>query len=258
MSMSNTICSTYEKELEKIKSMAKATGSGDDLYIKWLEAKESIGVADELVDDIVSILSFFLIKYREEDDQQKLVKLKQNRNLLVRTNLLTQIFSTGQFKKWKPTFKNACPKCNGTGELYLFNRMLKEVVCNRCVKGKLWIPCTKCDGTGRNIVRFKKGGGTDSICTKCKDSPDDHKFQIEVVCRTCKGTTIAKIPVLDYSLKSTTICPLCNSLGYIISKPKKKKKESTLNNPVLAGDLALKINLLIDKNQNNSNADTKE
>jgi hypothetical protein len=206
----------------------------------------------------------------QEKEKHKLLELKNSRNILIQTNLLTQIHSTGQFKKWQKPFVDACPKCNGTGQLYYFNRITKEVVCNRCVKGQVWMDCPKCKGKGRVIVRFKKGGGTDSICTECKKPTEiyrkkfkdpDSKFKIETTCRICKGTTIAKILVLDYSLKSTTLCPLCDSLGIIIHihKPKKKpKKKPHLANPVIASDLAVKINLLIDERKTfNTDSETE-
>ena len=251
-----------EIAIQKIKNMVRDSGEEPDFLSKFDQAKNIIGIENEKIEDINHIIITFLTKYTQEHEKNKLLELKHSRNILIQTNLLTQIHETGQFKKWKKPFTDACPKCNGTGQLYYFNRITKEVVCNRCVNGQVWMDCPKCKGKGRIIVRFKKGGGTDSICHNCGESTEiyrdkfkepNSKFKIEAMCRVCKGTTIAKILVLDYSLKSTTVCPLCDSLGIIIpvQKPKKKpKKQTILRNPVIAGDLAVKINLLIDERKN--------
>jgi len=270
----------YYKQLDRIKKLALDTNVPEDFHIKWLQAKTIIGVQDNLIEDTVHILKSFLVKYVDEEEQQKLIDLKNARNLLIETNLLTQIHTTGQFEKWKKPFSNTCQKCKGAGELLLFNRITKDVTCNKCKHGIVWLPCPKCDGTGRVIVRYKKGGGTDSICDKCLEStkeyikteeygtllklneknPESHPLninKIKVSCRTCKGTTIAKILVLDYSLKSTTPCDSCDSLGYIIKTqtPKKKQKEPIPDNPVLNQELALKINLLLDSQKDLNSTD---
>ena len=115
----------------------------------------------------------------------------------------------------------------------------------------MWVRCRSCKGTGRYAIRFKEGGGINVECRTCKDSPDDHKGQVQVKCRVCKGTTVAKIMVLDHSLKSTTPCPVCHELGFTFpekEKPADNRKGSDPDNPVLAGDLAIKLKEQIDDN----------
>lgn len=263
---------TGETAIEKIKKMVRDSGEEPHFFSNFEKAKNIIAIENENLEDMNHIITSFLSKYVQEKEKKKLLELKHSRNILIQTNLLTQIHSTGQFKKWQKPVVDACPKCNGTGQLYYFNRITKEVICNRCLKGQVWIDCPKCKGKGRVIIRFKKGGGTDSICTQCKESTQiyrekfkepNSRFKVELTCRVCRGTTIAKILVLDYSLKSTTVCPLCDSLGIIIPKLKKKPKtnprRTVLANPVIAGDLAVKINLLIDERKTfNSNKELDE
>ena len=253
------VVNTDEVLPQKIINMIQDSEEGPDFFSRFNQAKNIIGIDNAIVENINYIIIAFLTKYTEEIEENKLLELKNSRDLLIQTNILAQIHSTGQFKPWQKPFRDACPKCNGTGQLYYFNRMSKEVVCNRCIKGQIWMDCPKCKGKGRIIVRYKKGGGTDSICHECDESTEAYrekfkepnsKFKIQAMCRVCKGTTNAKILVLDYSLKSTTACSLCDSLGIIIPVRKSKKtpkKTSVLRNPVIASDLAVKINLLIDE-----------
>jgi hypothetical protein len=262
---------TYEKEKELAEQMNADSGANADFPIEVPEAMKIVGIGkEEKIHDLNSILAeygtTYWVHHENGELQNNLPELIDAKNILVRTNLLLQVYDSGAFVlPEEPPFENACPKCHGTGELYLFNRTPKEVKCNRCEDGKVWVRCRSCKGTGRYKLRFKEGGGINVECRTCKDSPSDHKGQIQVKCRICKGTTIAKIMVLDHSLKSTTPCPVCHELGFtfpekVKAEKKKAKQDTVLDNPVLAGDLAEKLKQQIDDNKffNNSVEDKND
>ena len=247
------------KEMDLINQMFTSLEKDEEFNTKFETAKMFLQVDDKTLGDVNQILKHFLTQYntskQAETLEQFLPDLIDSRNVLVRTNLLTQIYDRGQFVIPGDPFKNSCERCHGTGELYLFNRITKEVTCNRCEQGKVWVTCRSCHGTGRYKVRYKEGGGVDLKCRSCKNSPPNHQGQMQVRCRACLGTMSAKITVLDYSMKSTTACPVCDSLGFLPPKPEWKPK--TPDNPVLAGDLAEKIKSEIPEDTEYKIDDTK-
>jgi hypothetical protein len=261
---------TYDKEAELIHQSNADSGafavfdaqSVDQMFPEEvIEALHVIGVKDEnRALDLKAMLQEYGTSYWVHDENgeldEHLDELKNARNIIGRTNLLYRVHKDGSFKLPEDPFENTCPKCHGMGELFLFNRVPKEVECNRCEGGKVWVRCRSCKGTGRYQIRFKEGGGINVECRTCKDSPADHKGQVQVKCRVCKGTTIAKIMVLDASLKSTTPCPVCDELGFILPEKKKRSKriDPGPDNPVLAGDLAEKLKSQIDDNASFDNS----
>lgn len=254
----------YDREAEMIEQTKADSGefaqfdaSEDQMFPEEvIEALQVIGVKDESrALNLISMLQEYGTSYWVCDENgelnQHLDDLKHARNIIGRTNLLYQVHNDGSFRLPENPFENTCDKCHGMGELFLFNRVPKDVECNRCEDGKVWVRCRSCKGTGRYQIRFKEGGGLNVQCRTCKDSPEDHKGQVQVKCRVCKGTQIAKIMVLDASLKSTTPCPVCDELGFILPDKQKesKKKYPGPDNPVLAGDLAEKLKHQIDDNK---------
>lgn len=242
----------YSKEEGINQQLANDSGANADFSLELSDACKIVGIGEQFIGDLGRVLQEYHAQYwvhEENHELEKMVDLIDARNVLVRTNLLTQIYDTGAFIMPQTVFENSCSKCRGTGELFLFNRVPKEVECNRCEDGIVWVRCRSCKGSTRYTSRFKEGGGIDVECKTCIDSPPEHKGQIAVKCRVCKGTKTAKIMVLDHTLKSTTPCPACDELGFII--PKKEKTVSTMgpDNPVLAGDLAEKLKDQIDDNK---------
>lgn len=249
--MENTQEANYNKEEELIEQVSK--DSGAHLVMDLPEARKEVGVGEKYEGDLGYVLKAFEAMYsvheENHDLNEKLVDLLLGRNVIVRTNLLTQIYDCGAFTVPENPFGiNTCGKCHGTGELYLFNRVPKDVECNRCEEGIVWVRCRSCKGTTRYTSKFKEGGGINVECKTCKESPEDHKGQVAVKCRVCGGTKIAKIKVLDHTLKSTTPCPVCDQLGFIILKETNPRTQNSKepDNPVLAGDLAKKLKQQID------------
>jgi len=250
---------TYQKTESQVQAMAYFPQEVP-------EAMRIIGMGNktEKLHDIAAILQEYGTTYWVHHENGELAdmidQLINAKNVLVRTNLLLQIYENGSFKlPEKAPFENTCLKCHGTGELYLFNRIPKEVKCNRCEGGEVWVRCRSCKGTTRYTSQFQEGGGGINVeCRTCKESPADHRGQVKVKCRVCKGTTVAKILVLDHSLKSTTACPVCKEIGFTFPEQEKAHIESigknrSPDNPVLAGDLAQKLKDKIDDDNKNFN-----
>jgi DnaJ-class molecular chaperone len=199
----------------------------------------------------------YWVHHENEELQEKLELLLRAKNIIVRTNMIMQVYNNGSFKIPKNPFKNTCKRCHGTGELYLFNRVFKKVKCNRCHKGKLWIPCRVCKATGKYKIEFDGDGGTLVDCVKCKPPEGvkledwKHKGHVQVKCHRCEGTGKARIPVLDHTLKSMTACPVCDQLGFFLKSEKKSyhKKGTDPDNPALPGNLAEKLKHQIDDNK---------
>lgn len=238
----------YDKEKELIEQASN--DSGAHLIMDLPEALKIVGVGEKYIGNMDHILkeyqAMYLVHEENHEIEEKLDDLLIGRNVIIRTNLLTQIYDKGAFMVPENPFENTCKKCHGTGELYLFNRVPKEVNCNRCEDGIVWVRCRSCKGTTRYTSKFKEGGGINVECKTCKESPEEHKGQVAVKCRVCQGTKIAKIMVLDHTLKSTTPCPACDELGFTIPKQEKVHVPQGLDNPVLAGDLAEKLKHQID------------
>jgi len=152
-------------------------------------------------------------------------KLVDSKNILVRLIIEKQIREKGTFELVSP-FSSTCPSCKGTGELYKFYRKEIELDCLACNKtGQKRIPCPACKGSGLY-------GQTK--CLKCADSKD---HTIVVQCRACQGTGKKKKQVLEAKIKTSTICPACNSFGFPFKLP--EGIESSLNKPF--SDLSAKI-----------------
>jgi hypothetical protein len=264
--MSEIVQEEYSRQLKLIGRMIEDSGGAKaDFITKLAEAQESFGIKDSMLGNINLILKFYLIEYNKKKENgnlyKALPKMKKHRNLLIQTNLLTQIHSAGQFLIPGKAYPNSCRRCNGTGELYNFNRTIKPVKCNKCEGGEVWTKCDKCQGNGKYYIEItnERGDPEQLNCDKCKKSPKNHKGQTKITCLCCMGTTVAHIQVLHHSLNSTTPCPVCRSLGFIL--PKKKKTQNIpariIHNPVLAGDLAEKLKSHISSNSNKIQTENK-
>jgi hypothetical protein len=152
-------------------------------------------------------------------------KLVDSKNTLIRLLIEKQVREKGTFDLVSP-FSESCPVCKGTGELYKFYRKEIELDCLACNKtGQKRIPCPACKGTGQH-------GQTK--CLKCADSANQ---TIVVMCRACQGTGKKKKQVLEAKIKTSTICPACNSFGFPFKLP--DGVEATFTKPF--SDLSAKI-----------------
>lgn len=126
----------------------------------------------------------------------------------------------------KCPYKDACSRCSGTGALYKLaveEIKTEEKDCQSCNgKGHIWIPCRKCNGTGR-FLRTNKADDL-RINVKCEacakfeqewDLEGVPHFSYRVRCRDCRGeqkksryTGIATI----------TVCPKCHGHGFPLKK----------------------------------------
>jgi hypothetical protein len=242
---------SYDKEAETVKQANGDASAYADFSITIPEASKIVGVGQTYLGDLNHVYAEYFAMYEVHKENGELAEkepdLKEAKNVLTQHFLLNQILKDGAFEIPKNLpFEKICNWCNGTGEKYLFNRTRKEVKCNRCEEGQVWVRCRSCKGTTRYVVNFKEGGKIDVQCRTCKDSPEEHKGEVQVKCRVCQGTQIAQIMVLDHSLKSTTPCPVCDELGFILPKESKSKPALAPDNPVLAGDLAEKLKQQID------------
>lgn len=161
-----------------------------------------------------------------------------------------------------------CPSCNGAGFIAKFLKKQVEVNCHICAgKGKLKSTCPHCKGSGRHIKRWKKGGGMNLVCTVCEG-----QGKIMAQCSNCitfkpdpenPGKKIAvsngklEKTVLDHTIKSTTPCKHCQSLGFKIPAPKQaeparkeKPKHVTpqIGNPVISTSDAAALSDMIKQN----------
>jgi hypothetical protein len=246
----------YNKEQE-IQDQMDADSGAQAYVMSNDEAMEILGI-DELPDR-EAILTTYKTKLDALDSteiDEKILELVRAKNVLARSDAMTQIYLNNKFVfPDSPFGKETCTNCEGSGELYLFNRRRKSVPCNKCEDGEVWVQCRECKGSGTYTSKFPNGGEIKMECKRCKDSPEGHKGQVKVKCRVCRGTGTAQITVLDHTLKSTTPCPVCHELGFV--EPKKAKTEQSLGNTVLAGDLADKLKTQIEDDQKTFDVDAE-
>jgi len=174
-------------------------------------------------------------------------ELIESKNIIIRNWIEEQLQLQGHWDIKSP-YKDACKKCNGTGELYKLEKEKRS--CESCNgKGYLWLICKNCKGTGRHrdedikdlIINVKCN------CAKfAKHYGDEYKGKIRVRCRECRGqgnqSNLKKSESwqnkdFKYTGKiySTTKCPDCNGYGFPIT-PK------GFMNPVLSNKLSQIIN----------------
>ena len=156
------------------------------------------------------------------------------KNLLLQKYVDTSVSERGFFEIKSP-FDECCTRCRGTGEIYKLKREeVEEEHCEACDgEGFVWIPCRKCEGTGR-FKKEEKGLKINVECRACKrfekEWPEDKHFHYRVRCRDCRGQD-KKAKLIG--LESTTPCPKCKEVGFF---PKK------VDNPALPfGTLAQAI-----------------
>lgn len=168
---------------------------------------------------------FLTIKPNNDlDDFQQYIDAK---NALICSLVEEQMKNRRYFEIESP-FKNACPVCKSTGELFKFHRKTVKVNCHICAGSKkITVKCRACNGTGRFQKRWKTGGGIDVVCRVCEE-----KGEVRVKCPNCGGKGKVKKVVTDYAIRSTTPCGKCKGLGFLPPKPPK-----VLDNPVISINL---------------------
>ncbi len=182
------------------------------------------------------VLSQFKLKLQNFKEQSEKDQLIKEKNFLLK-NLIKKQMKKRHFFKISSPFKNTCKVCNGTGEIYKFNKKLVEVKCPDCEgKGTKEIKCSHCNGAGRFIKRWKNGGGINVECKYCKGAKT-----IKAKCVKCQTTGKVKKLVSDYTIKETTPCSKCKSIGFISISTRKKEKIYKPNNPVIPNDMIIKI-----------------
>jgi len=148
------------------------------------------------------------------------------RNVIIRPQVHESVRDRGFFENHVP-YDEPCNLCKGTGERYKLQvEEVEHKHCDACSgDGFVWIPCRKCQGTGR----FKKEDGNLRINVECKackrfenEWPEGKKYHYRVRCRDCRGLD-KKVRYIG--LQSTTRCQKCKGLGFF---PK------TINNPALS------------------------
>lgn len=169
---------------------------------------------------------------------KSLEKLTNAKNILMRAAIEMMVEKTGKFNLTDLLeFKDSCPACKGTGELYKFFRTETVVDCKFCdqengkATGKKTILCKSCEGSGM----YKEG----VPCRACdKDEQGKPSGKKLVICRRCRGTKEFHKITIDSRLKSTTCCNKCGGLGHF-----QQKKENVIMpiNPVISVELADKI-----------------
>lgn len=168
---------------------------------------------------------YLILKPNNElDDFQQYIEAK---NVLVRSLVQNQMRNRRYFEISSP-FKNICPVCKSTGEIYKFHRKTVKVNCHICAGNKkVTVKCRACDGTGRFRKRWKTGGGINVSCRVC-----DGKGEVTIKCINCRGKGKIRKVVTDHEIKSTTPCRKCKGLGFLPPKPLK-----VLDNPVISINL---------------------
>lgn len=178
------------------------------------------------------VLTLFGEKLKETKTEQDKTQLIETKNFLIK-NLIEIQMKKRHFFKISSPFKNTCNVCNGTGEIYKFNKKIVEVKCPKCIDGKKEIKCPRCKGVGRFVKRWKGGGGINVECKHCKGTKT-----IKVKCIDCHSTGRVKKMVSDHRIKDTTPCSKCKSVGFI-SKPKKIYKKP--DNPVIPNGMVINL-----------------
>jgi len=178
------------------------------------------------------VLTQFELKLKNTEDKSQLIEEK---NFLLK-NLIEMQMKKRHFFKINSPFKNTCKVCNGTGEIYKFNKKMIEVKCPECDgEGSKEIKCPQCKGVGRFVKRWKSGGGINVECKHCHGTK-----VIKVKCIDCHSTGKIKKLVPDHKIKDTTPCSKCKGIGFI-TKPKKKKVYNAPKNPVIPSDMVINI-----------------
>ncbi len=211
---------------------------------KLAEFEKMLGVGTNYTPE--HVLKCFQISYlvkKENDELDQVNSFVDAKNHLLRHLVSSQMKAERYFEIISP-FKNSCPACRGTGEIYKFRRKTVEVNCHICAgKGKIKVKCPTCKGSGRYQRRWKGGGGINVSCKTCKG-----KKRVPAKCDECLGTGKKPKSVPDHKIKSTTSCNRCKQLGFIEAKLiKSTKKERRPTNPVLTENLGSKIKQIIDQ-----------
>lgn len=174
--------------------------------------------------------------------------LIEAKNIILRRWIEERLQEQGHWDLKSP-YKDECTRCHGTGEIYKLEKEKFKKDCEVCNgNGYLWLICRSCKGTGRYIRNDKKV--KDLIinvvcnCDKfAKKYGDEHKGQIRVFCRECrgKGGSTSLKPWQEENFRytgkiySTTKCPQCHGYGFPITP-------RGVVNPVLSNQLAQIIN----------------
>ncbi len=203
-----------------------------------VEFEKMLGVGTNYTPE--HVLKCFEVSYlvkKENDELDQVNPFIEAKNHLLR-HLVSSQMKAERYFEINPPFKDSCPGCSGTGELYKFTRKIVQVNCHICAgKKKIKVKCPSCEGTGRFQERWKGGGGIDVSCKTCRG-----KKKVAVKCSECLGTGKKPKNVPDYRIKSTTPCKRCKQLGFMEDKPTKPiKKRPQPANPVLTQNLADKI-----------------
>lgn len=180
------------------------------------------------------VLTQFGLKLNKIKTPLEEIKLIKEKNFLLQ-NLIEFQMKNRFFFKINSPFKRTCKVCKGTGEIYKFDKKVIDIKCPECNgQGIKEVKCPKCNGAGRFIKRWKGGGGVNVTCKHCKGFR-----KIKIKCLNCQASGKIKKTVTSHTIKSTTPCTKCKSLGFI-PKPKFKKHVS-IRNPVLSNTMAIKI-----------------
>jgi hypothetical protein len=127
------------------------------------------------------------------------------------------------------TFKNPCPECKATGELYLIGKVrLVGDVCPTC-KGKKYLKevvCRQCKGTKRIDIE-EKDLKVHASCPSC----NGEGVKKNVRCFDCVGVGYQNRIVLAPNIISRTVCKSCHGAGIL-----PPKKDDSLHNTVLSAE----------------------
>lgn len=149
----------------------------------------------------------------EEEDRISIIRI--GRDICVLNLVEGQLQKRGRFEI-KPPWKDACPKCKGSGQLFKLDKQAVTVGCHECQgSGKKKQKCPVCGGTTRFITE-KPGLKINVRCKFC----DDNGMSMGK-CPDCRGTAKLKKLVNSGKVASSSICKVCDGSG--IKPPEKEK-----------------------------------
>lgn len=232
------------------------------LQMSLAEAEKIVGTGVNY--DDTKVAQCYDIKYWvniENEEKNKNPSLVLAKLILLRALLKKQILKNGSFdfSGIMTVFKNTCPDCRGTGELYKLGRKAIEEACKKCVSnaeailflgerydptkmkisnkpedadkpsGKRLVKCNKCK-EGRFIKGSHESGLKINVtCKTCHG-----KAEVLIKCKTCRGKRVVKKNVLSGDVESTTKCKTCHNKGFLTPK---EVTRSQPDNPALAANL---------------------
>lgn len=158
---------------------------------------------------MIEILKDFEVNYHKCSSPKERSELIFNKNEKVKDVIRKQIKENGAFQIQSPFGEKTCKVCGGTGEIYKFFRDIKTVTCLKCKGlGNIEMPCVTCKGTGR-YIQEEPPLKINVACKVCNG-----QGKIYRICSTCNGKGRIKKFVIAPEIKSTTLCPHCQGVGF--------------------------------------------